>query len=118
MAYDKFSSRANVNWAVSPNVYLFGNIDSLKGTSEGVQIYFTGKNTFTFAHASIDSANRWQWSLLQRLSKLELNLQGNNTGISSQLIYNLSPLSSTGGHSILLNYDELSQQHQSDRLVS
>jgi hypothetical protein len=117
LVYDQFSSRGNVSWAVSPHLYLFGNIDSLKGASGGIQTYFSGKNTFTFARASLDSTNHWQWNLSQRFHKLELNLQGNNTGISSQFTYNLSPLNSSGGHSIALSYDELNQR-QSDRLLT
>ncbi len=97
---------------------LFASTDSRNATAGGVQVNFSGKNAFTFARVSVDTQNRWRWTWLQRLGRLELNQRGNEIGTLSELGFNLSRGSSflNLGNSLLLSYETRSQGN--DNLLS
>ena len=116
---DRFSNRFNVNWRVSSGLSLFANTSSRNASAAGLQFNFSGKNFYTFARASLDTESRLRWNLLQRLGKLGLNLQGNEIGTSSELIYNLSNSRfSNTGSALLLNYDTRSNNGRNDNLLT
>lgn len=116
---DRNSSRFNLNWQMFPGFTLLGTYDSRDGAAIGGQITRLGKNAFTFARATIDTQNRFRWSLLQRLGRLELNQQGNEIRTLSELTYNFSKTSSfNSGQSLVLNYETSNLQKGSDKLAT
>ncbi|MBD2522162.1 carboxypeptidase regulatory-like domain-containing protein [Nostoc sp. FACHB-133] len=115
---DRLSSRFNLDWRVLPQFTLFASSDTGDAKSGGMQFNLSGKDAFTFARISLDTKNRLRWNLLQRLGKLELTQRGNEISTLSELNYNLSKNRfSSGGNSLLLNY-ETQNQNRSDNLLS
>jgi len=103
---DKFSSRFNLDWRISPNLTLLGNYDSRNGWETGVQTSFSLGEWFSLGRFSIDAENRRRWNVYQHLGLLSLSHQGNEIGTTSQLDYNLSGSSvSQSGHSLRLGYE-------------
>jgi hypothetical protein len=91
---------------VLPRFTLLGTYNSRDGTAVGVQTTLSGKNSFTFARATLDTENRLRWNVTQRLGVLEFTQQGNEIGLRSQLRYNLSGRRfSDTGHSLILGYE-------------
>ncbi|MEM9925577.1 MAG: carboxypeptidase-like regulatory domain-containing protein [Cyanobacteria bacterium P01_D01_bin.50] len=116
---DRLSNRFNLNWRFSSGFSLFANTSSRNPSAAGLQFNFSGRNSYTFARASLDTESNLRWNLLQRLGKLGLNLRGNEIGTSSQLAYNLSnPRFSNSGSSLLLNYDTRSNNGNDNNLLT
>ena len=116
---DRLSNRFNVNWRVSSGLSLFANTSNRNASAAGLQFNFSGRNFYTFGRASLDTDSNLRWNLLQRLGKLGLNLQGNEIGTSSELIYSFSSARySNTGSALLLNYDTRSNNGNNDDLLT
>lgn len=103
---DKFSSRFNLDWRISPNLSLLGNYDTRNGWETGLQTSFSAGKFLSLGRFTVDAENRWRWNLYQRFGLLSFSHQGNEIGTTSQLDYNLSGGSvSQSGHSLLLGYE-------------
>ncbi|MEH2087632.1 carboxypeptidase regulatory-like domain-containing protein [Nostoc sp.] len=103
---DKFSSRFNLDWRISPNLTMLGNYDSRNGWETGLQTSFSLGKLLTLGRFTVDAENRWRWNLYQRFGLLSFSHQGNEIGTTSQLDYNLSGSSVLqGGHSLQLGYE-------------
>jgi hypothetical protein len=115
---DRFSNRFNANWQVFSGLSLFANASGSTASEAGLQLNFSRRNFYTFARTSLDTENQLEWSLLQRLGRLGLNLRGNEIGTSSELTYNFSNSSSSNiGNSLILNYATRSINSDDDLLT-
>ncbi|MFB2773230.1 carboxypeptidase-like regulatory domain-containing protein [Pelatocladus sp. BLCC-F211] len=116
---DRFGSNFNFDWRIFPWLGFLGGYDSRDGAFGGLEISHSGKNSFTFARATLDSQNHFRWSFLQRLGDMEFTTRGNEVGSLSQLAYNFSgksPLDT--GHSLLVNYETSNFFTQENSLAS
>ena len=115
---DRFSSRFNVDWQLSPAFTLLGIYDSSKPFAVGGQLIFSSRNGFTFIRGTLDTQNRLRWNARQRLGSLSYTQTSNETGSNSELLYNFSGNSFLdSGYSLVLGYDT-SNQNGSNKLVS
>ena len=116
--HDRFSSRFGVNWQVVPGITLLGNTDSRDAASAGIQLNFSGRNSFTFARVTLDTKRDLRWNLIQRLGRFELNSVGNEVSSQSALSVYLSRHSDfTTGHSFILGYDTFHQKSNDSLLT-
>ncbi|BAU07070.1 carboxypeptidase-like regulatory domain-containing protein [Fischerella sp. NIES-3754] len=116
---DRFGYNFNFDWQMFPWLGLLGGYKSRDGVFGGLEISHSGKNSFTFARATLDSRNHFRWSFLQRWGDLEFTTRGNEVGSLSQLTYNFSgkdPLDT--GHSLVLNYETSNFLTQENSLAS
>lgn len=101
-----FRSHFYLNWQLKPFLSLFSVLDSQQPAKIGARFVRSGKNTFTYANLSLNTENEWQWNILQRLSKIELFSNGNETGSNSELAYYFSNNRYTNtGHALVLGYE-------------
>ncbi len=108
LSTDEFSSRVDLNWRVTQNMALMGNLDSTAPAAVGAQLSFGGSHSFTAVGATIDLNKNLRWNLYQRLNRLELSGFGNETGLNASLSYALSSAQDlTTGHSLFLGYESV-----------
>ncbi|MEH2062164.1 MAG: carboxypeptidase-like regulatory domain-containing protein [Nostoc sp.] len=113
--HDRFSSRLGVYWQLAQGITLLGNTNSNDATSGGIQLNFSGRNSFTFARLTFDTKSHLRWNLIQRLGKVELNSVGNEISSQSALSFYLGKHSDfTTGHSFVLGYDTYNQNSNDD----
>jgi Carboxypeptidase regulatory-like domain len=103
---DRFGSQFDFNWRMLPWLNLLAGFNNRDGAFGGLEIVRSGRNSFTFARATLDSENHFRWNFLQRLGQLELASRGNEVGSLSELIYRLSRNNGfNSGHALLLSYE-------------
>ncbi|MDZ8029511.1 carboxypeptidase regulatory-like domain-containing protein [Nostoc sp. DedSLP04] len=113
--HDRFSSRLDAYWQLAKGITLLGNTNSNDATSGGIQLNFSGRDSFTFARLTFDTKSHLRWNLIQRLGKLELNSIGNEISSQSALSFYLGKHSDfTTGHSFVLGYDTYNQNRNDD----
>ncbi|MBD2299223.1 carboxypeptidase regulatory-like domain-containing protein [Nostoc sp. FACHB-190] len=116
---DRYKSRFDFDWRMSPWLTLLGGVDSKEGGFGGVQIAHNRKNSFTFARMTFNTQSHLRWNLLHRRGQLELNSNGNEIASASELAYYLSPKKFTHqGNALFLGYETSNIFTQSDRLAT
>ncbi|WP_181243798.1 carboxypeptidase regulatory-like domain-containing protein, partial [Chamaesiphon polymorphus] len=103
---DRFSTRADANWRLTPNFTTFSNIDTSRGVSIGGQ-YYTSDSiaaTSTSLRGDIDDRLRMRLAATQRFQNWQLGLQLNESAITSQVSYQLNPKATSGGSEITASY--------------
>ncbi|KST64093.1 carboxypeptidase-like regulatory domain-containing protein [Mastigocoleus testarum] len=114
---DFVRSRFYVNWRLKPFLSVFSLLDSQKAAKIGAQFIRSRKNAFTFASLSVNTENKWQWNLLQRLGQVELFSNGNETRTNSELAYYFNPNKySNKGHALVLGYETKLNSDDNDLL--
>lgn len=114
---DYLRSRLNIDWRVTPGMTLFSTLDSNNPATFGMQFVRNQGNNFTFARLSTNIMNRWRWSLLQRLGKVELLSNGSEIESDSELSYYFSSNKySNAGHALVLGYQTRSTLESDDLL--
>ncbi|MEM7555819.1 MAG: carboxypeptidase-like regulatory domain-containing protein [Cyanobacteria bacterium P01_A01_bin.84] len=109
----------HLNWRFNPKFSVFSSIDSQNPAKLGVQFIRTRPNSFTFARVNVNTANQWQWNLLQRLGQVELLSNGNSTDSQSELAYNFSNTRySKTGHALVLGYQTRFSSGQNNDIFS
>jgi hypothetical protein len=103
---DRFSTRSNASWRLSPSFTAISNYDSNRGTTIGGQ-YTASPNRYnaTFVSAEIDNQARLRFSANQRLYQWQLSHVSNETATVSQISYTLGNLNNPdNGNAIVATY--------------
>jgi hypothetical protein len=103
---DRFSSRADANWRLTPSLTSFSSVDTSRGVSIGSQYTTTDAiaSTSTSLRGDIDSQLRLRLAATQRLQNWQFGVQLNESAISSQASYQLNPKSNSGSSDITASY--------------
>lgn len=108
LSSDRFSTRFYGDWRVLPQLSFVGNWDTILKPSAGIQLNLSGRSYSLSARATLDTSQILRWSLNHRFRHLELSGFGNETGLSTNLVYGLSRKSYDNfiGSALVASYDE------------
>jgi hypothetical protein len=115
---DRESNRLNFSWRLSPLFALTGNYDSQKGKTITGQMFLKGKNSATALNVALDGENKLSWVWNQSFPRTKFKISGNETGLSSELIHNLSRGSLSNSQHLLGVTYETNNQNENHHLSS
>ncbi len=101
---DKFSSRADLNWLVSPKLTAIGKYDSISGVAIGGNYNFSvAPNSYSNIQGTFDSKSFLRWSANHLQNNWQVALQGNEISLNSEVSYRI-PVANGNTHSVVANY--------------
>jgi Carboxypeptidase regulatory-like domain len=104
---DKFSSRADVNWQLSPKFTATSKYDSLSGVAIGGNYNFSvAPNSNSNIQGTFDSKSFLRWSANHQQQNWQLGLQGNEISLNSEVSYRIP--ADGGNHNLVANYQSTS----------
>lgn len=105
---DKFSSRADVNWQLSPKFTATSKYDSLSGVAIGGNYNFSvAPNSNSNIQGTFDSKSFLRWSANHQQQNWQLGLQGNEISLNSEVSYRV-PAGAGNNHNLVANYQSTS----------
>jgi Carboxypeptidase regulatory-like domain len=105
---DKLSSRADLNWQLSPKFTAITKYDSLSGVAIGGNYNFSlAPNSNSNIQGTFDSNSFLRWSASHQQNNWQLGLQGNEISLNSEVSYRL-PSTTGSTHNIVANYQSTS----------
>jgi hypothetical protein len=112
---NRLSTHLQAYWQLAQGLSLTANYDPKDVGNLGLQYSISNRDSYTFASASFDTAQRLRWYLQQRWGVFQLSNQGSEQRATIEASYDFSPnVSSDGGSSIVSSY-ELSNLHSSSQ---
>jgi hypothetical protein len=101
---DKLSSRADLNWLLTPKFTATSKYDSLSGVAIGGNYNFSvAPKSTSSLQGTFDSKSFLRWSASHQQNNWRLGLQGNEISLNSEVSYQLpSPASTT--QNLVANY--------------
>jgi hypothetical protein len=101
---DKLSSRADINWLLSPKFTLSSKYDSLSGVAIGGNYDFSvAPNSSSNLQGTFDTQSFLRWSASHQQNQWKVGLQGNEISFNSEVSYRLPSLFS-GTQNLVANY--------------
>jgi hypothetical protein len=101
---DKLSSRADVNWQLSPKFTATSRYDSLSGVAIGGNYNFSlAPNSNSTIQGTYDSKSFLRWSANHQQNNWQLGLQGNEISLNSEVSYRF-PAGGGNSHNLVANY--------------
>jgi hypothetical protein len=101
---DKFSSRADLNWQLSPKFTASSKYDSLSGVAIGGNYNFSvAPNSTSSVQGTFDSKSFLRWSANHQQNNWRLGLQGNEISLNSEVSYQL-PSAIGSSQNLVANY--------------
>ncbi|PSB56320.1 carboxypeptidase-like regulatory domain-containing protein [Chamaesiphon polymorphus] len=101
---DKFSSRADLNWLLSPKFTAISKYDSLSGVAIGGNYNFSvAPNSNSNIQGTLDSNSFIRWSATHQQNNWLVGLQGNEISLNSEVSY-LIPVANGSSHNLVANY--------------
>ena len=101
---DKFSSRADLNWLVTPQLTATSKYDSLSGVAIGGNYSFSvAPNSSSNLQGTLDSKSFLRWSANHQQNNWRIGLQGNEISLNSEVGYQL-PSATGSTQNIVANY--------------
>jgi hypothetical protein len=105
---DKYSSRADVNWQLSPKFTASSKYDSLSGVAIGGNYNFSvAPNSNSNIQGTLDRNSFLRWSASHQQNNWRLGLQGNEISLNSELSYQL-PAATGSTQNLVANYQSTS----------
>jgi hypothetical protein len=103
---------------LSPLFALTGNYDFQKGKTIIGQMFLKGKNSATALSVALDGENKLSWIWNQSFPRTKFKISGNEMGLSSELIHNLSRGSLSNSQHLLGVTYETNNQNENHYLSS
>ncbi len=101
---DKLSSRANLNWQLSPKFTATSRYDSLSGVAIGGNYNFSlAPSSNSNIQGTFDSNSFLRWSASHQQNDWQLGLQGNEISLNSEVSYRLPSATGTT-QNLVANY--------------
>lgn len=101
---DKLSSRADVNWQLTPKLTASSKYDSLSGIAIGGNYNFSlAPNSSSNIQGTLDSNSFLRWSASHQQNEWQLGFQGNEISLNSEVSYRL-PAAAGSTQSLAVNY--------------
>ncbi len=101
---DKLSSRADLNWLLSPQFTASSKYDSLSGVAIGGNYNFSvAPNSSSNLQGTFDSNSFLRWSASHLQNNWQLGLQGNEISLNSEVSYRI-PATGGSSHNIVANH--------------
>jgi Carboxypeptidase regulatory-like domain len=101
---DKFSSRADINWQVVPQLMATSKYDSQSGVAVGGNYNFSlAPNSNSNLQGTFDSNSFLRWSASHQQNNWQLRLQGNEISLNSEVSYQL-PAPVGTSQNLIANY--------------
>jgi Carboxypeptidase regulatory-like domain len=101
---DKLSSRANLNWQLSPKFTATSQYDSLSGVAIGGSYNFSlAPSSNSNIQGTFDSNSFLRWSANHQQNDWRVGLQGNEISLNSEVSYQL-PSATGSTQNIVANY--------------
>ncbi len=101
---DKLSSRADVNWQLTPKFTASSKYDSLSGVAIGGNYNFSlAPNSNSNVQGTFDSKSFLRWSASHQQNEWQLGLQGNEISLNSEVSYRL-PSATGSTQNLAINY--------------
>jgi hypothetical protein len=101
---DKFSSRAALNWLLTPQFTATSKYDSLSGVAIGGNYNFSvAPNSSSNIQGTFDSNSFLRWSANHNQNNWQIGLQGNEISLNSEVSYRIPNPNGTA-HNIVANY--------------
>jgi Carboxypeptidase regulatory-like domain len=101
---DKLSSRANLNWQLSPKFTATSRYDSLSGVAIGGNYNFSlAPSSNSNIQGTFDSNSFLRWSASHQQNDWQLGLQGNEISLNSEVSYRLTSATGTT-QNLVANY--------------
>jgi Carboxypeptidase regulatory-like domain len=101
---DKLSSRADVNWQLTPKLTASSKYDSLSGVAIGGNYSFNlAPNSTSNIQGTLDSNSFLRWSASHQQNEWQLGFQGNEISLNSEVSYRL-PSATDTTQSLAVNY--------------
>ncbi len=101
---DKLSSRADLNWLLSPKFTVSSKYDSLSGVAIGGNYNFSvAPNSSSNLQGTFDTQSFLRWSASHQQNQWQVGLQGNEISFNSEVSYRLPSLLS-GTQNLVANY--------------
>jgi Carboxypeptidase regulatory-like domain len=101
---DKLSSRADLNWLLTPQFTASSKYDSLSGAAIGGNYSFSvAPNSNSNIQGTLDSKSFLRWSASHQQNNWQLGFQGNEISLNSEVSYQL-PSSTGSTQNIVANY--------------
>jgi Carboxypeptidase regulatory-like domain len=101
---DKFSSRADLNWLLTPQLTATSKYDSLSGVAIGGNYSFSvAPNSSSSLQGTLDSKSFLRWSANHQQNNWQVGLQGNEISLNSEVSYQL-PSATGSTQNIVANY--------------
>ncbi len=101
---DKFSSRADVNWQLTPKFTASSKYDSLSGVAIGGNYNFSlAPNSNSNVQGTLDSNSFLRWSASHQQNEWQLGFQGNEISLNSEVSYRLPSATGTS-QNLAVNY--------------
>ena len=101
---DKLSSRADLNWLLTPQLTATSKYDSLSGVAIGGNYSFSvAPNSSSNLQGTLDSKSFLRWSANHQQNNWHIGLQGNEISLNSEVSYQL-PSSTGSTQNLVANY--------------
>jgi hypothetical protein len=101
---DKLSSRADLNWQLTPKFTASSKYDSLSGVAIGGNYNFSvAPNSTSNFQGTFDSKSFLRWSANHQQQNWQLGLQGNEISLNSEVSYRL-PSATGSTQNLVANY--------------
>ncbi len=105
---DKFSSRGNLNWQLTPKFTASSKYDSLSGVAIGGNYNFSlAANSNSNIQGTLDSKSFLRWSASHQQQNWRLGVQGNEISLNSEVSYQL-PSATGSTQNLVANYQSTS----------
>jgi Carboxypeptidase regulatory-like domain len=105
---DKLSSRADLNWLLTPQFTASSKYDSLSGVAIGGNYNFSlAPHSNSNIQGTLDSKSFLRWSASHQQNNWQLGLQGNEISLNSEVSYQL-PSATGSTHNLIANYQSTS----------
>jgi Carboxypeptidase regulatory-like domain len=101
---DRLSSRADLNWLLTPQFTATSKYDSFSGVAIGGNYNFSlAPNSSTNLQGTLDSKSFLRWSASHQQHNWQLGFQGNEISLNSEVSYQL-PSASGSTQNLIANY--------------
>jgi Carboxypeptidase regulatory-like domain len=105
---DKLSSRADLNWQLTPKLTATSKYDSLSGVAIGGNYNFSlAPNSNSNIQGTLDSNSFLRWSANHQQENWRIGLQGNEISLNSEVSYQL-PSAPSSTQNIVASYQSTS----------
>jgi Carboxypeptidase regulatory-like domain len=105
---DKFSSRGDLNWQLTPKFTASSKYDSLSGVAIGGNYNFSlAPNSNSNIQGTLDSKSFLRWSANHQQQNWRLGVQGNEISLNSEVSYQL-PSATGSTQNLVANYQSTS----------
>jgi hypothetical protein len=106
LSIDRLSTRLRTNWQLANKLSLTATYDPKDVGNLVAQYSSSNRDSYTFASASFDTAQRLRWYLQQRWGVFQLSNQGSEQRTIVEASYDFAPnVSISGGSSIVASYE-------------